>query len=92
MRTALYMRVSTEEQAKEGYSLPSQKRKLMAYCDAHDWSIVAIYTDEGISAKNIDDRPQAKQLLEDAKNNLFENILILKVDRLARNTRKLAMV
>ena len=89
MRTALYMRVSTEEQAKEGYSLPSQKRKLMSYCDAHDWPIVAIYTDEGISAKNIDDRPQAKQLLEDAKNGLFENILILKVDRLARNTRNL---
>jgi len=89
MRTALYMRVSTEEQAKEGYSLPSQKRKLMGYCEAHDWPVAAIYTDEGVSAKNIDDRPQAKQLLEDAKNGLFENILILKVDRLARNTRNL---
>ncbi len=89
MNTAIYMRVSTEEQAKEGYSLAAQKRKLLAYCDAKDWTVTAIYCDEGISGSSISARPQATQMLEDAKKHLFENILILKVDRLCRNTRDL---
>lgn len=92
MRTALYMRVSTEEQAKEGYSLPAQRRKLMAYCEAHDWPIVAIYSDEGITGSSLAKRPQATQMIEDATKNQFENILILKVDRLARNTKDLLTI
>lgn len=92
MKTAIYTRVSTTEQAKEGYSLASQKHKLLNYCNARDWTVVEIYSDEGISASSIKDRPQATRMLQDAKNGLFENILILKVDRLCRNTRDLLEV
>lgn len=89
MKTAIYMRVSTEEQAKEGYSLQAQRRKLVAYCDARDWEIIQVYCDEGISGSSIEKRPQATLMLNDLKKGLFENILILKVDRLCRNTRNL---
>jgi site-specific DNA recombinase len=81
--------VSTTEQAKEGYSLAHQKRRLVSFCESRDWSIVEIYSDEGISASSLTERPQALKMLEDAKRGNFENILILKVDRLCRNTRDL---
>lgn len=89
MKTALYIRVSTTEQAKEGYSLAAQKHKLVNYCDLKGWNIVEIYSDEGISGSSLKERPQAMRMLEDAKKRLFDNILILKVDRLCRNTKDL---
>lgn len=89
MKTALYMRVSTMEQATEGYSLASQKRKLLAYCEAMNWSVYKIYSDEGISGASITKRPAATQMLKDVKNGEIENVLIMKVDRLCRNTKDL---
>jgi site-specific DNA recombinase len=89
MNTALYMRVSTMEQATEGYSLQSQKRKLLAYCEAMNWNVCNIYSDEGISGSSIEKRPAATKLLEDVKNGKIENVLIMKVDRLCRNTKDL---
>ena len=50
---AIYIRVSTEEQAKEGYSISAQKQKLKAYCIAQGWEVSGVYVDEGISAKEI---------------------------------------
>lgn len=92
MRTALYVRVSTQEQAKEGYSLPAQRRKLLAYCEAKEWKVVEIYADEGISGSTIEKRPSATQMLEDAKKHLFDQILIVKIDRLCRNTKDLLTI
>lgn len=89
MNTALYMRVSTMEQATEGYSLQSQKRKLLAYCEAMNWNVCNIYSDEGISGASITKRPAATQMLEDVKRGKIENVLIMKVDRLCRNTKDL---
>lgn len=89
MITGLYMRVSTMEQANEGFSLPNQKRKLLAYCEAMNWSVGNIYCDEGISGYSIDKRPAVKQMLNDVKLGKLQNILILKVDRLCRNTKEL---
>ena len=89
MKTALYMRVSTMEQANEGYSLQSQKRKLIAYCEAMNWQVYKIYSDEGISGSNLEKRPAAIQMLEDIKSGVIENVLIMKVDRLCRNTKDL---
>lgn len=89
MKTALYIRVSTQEQAKEGYSIPHQKERLFRYCEAMNWEIIEIYADEGISGSTIEKRPAATQMLQDAKKKLFENILILRVDRLCRNTKDL---
>lgn len=89
MKTAIYIRVSTQEQAKEGYSIPHQKERLFRYCEAMNWEITEIYADEGISGSTIEKRPAATQMLQDAKHKKFENILILRVDRLCRNTKDL---
>lgn len=89
MKTALYMRVSTLEQVQEGYSLQSQKRKLIAYCEAMGWSVYKIYADEGISGASIKKRPAVLQMINDIKNGEIENVLIVKVDRLCRNTKEL---
>lgn len=61
MKTAIYIRVSTQEQAKEGYSIPHQKEKLFKYCQAMNWQVVEIYADEGISGSTIEkDLQQSK--------------------------------
>ena len=52
MQTAIYCRVSTEEQATEGFSIHAQKDKLTKYASINDWDIVDYYVDDGISGKN----------------------------------------
>lgn len=89
MRTAIYIRVSTDEQVRDGYSIDAQKHKLKQYCDVRGWPISGIYIDEGISGKNIKDRPQLSTLLEDVKSGKINNVLVYKLDRLTRNTRDL---
>lgn len=92
MKTALYIRVSTTEQAKEGYSLASQRRRLISFCEFKNWDVVEIYSDEGVSASSLKERPEAMRMMKDFKKGIFENVLILKVDRLCRNTRDLLEV
>ena len=82
---AIYTRVSTREQAMEGYSLDAQERLLTEYCKYHKYEIYKIYTDEGISAKDMRHRPGILNLLEDAKEKKFEIILIWKLTRFSRN-------
>lgn len=70
----IYIRVSTEDQAREGFSLPEQKERLEAMCKYKGYQIYKVYEDAGISAKNIKDRPAFNELLEDIKkkkNQLF---------------------
>lgn len=88
-QVGIYIRVSTEEQATEGTSLQAQRRKLLAYCESQSWSVAGVYADEGISGSTIEKRPQATKMLDDAKKGIINHILILKVDRLCRNTRNL---
>lgn len=64
---AIYTRVSTRDQALDGYSLDAQERVLLEYCTARKYNIYKIYTDEGISAKDIKHRHGMLSLLEDAK-------------------------
>ena len=64
----LYLRVSTEDQAKEGFSLPEQKERLEAYCKLNNFEIVDYYEDAGISAKKGNYRPEWERLKEDIKN------------------------
>lgn len=84
MRTAIYIRVSTEEQAKEGYSISAQKQKLKAYCIAQDWDVCGFYVDEGISAKDMK-RPQLQQLINDIKEGKVDCVLVYRLDRLTRS-------
>ncbi|RAZ81526.1 recombinase family protein [Planococcus halotolerans] len=65
-RAVLYVRVSTEEQALDGYSIAGQVQNLMDYCRKNDFTVVEIYKDEGLSAKSTD-RPALQLLLEDTK-------------------------
>ncbi|KEO84969.1 hypothetical protein EL26_02935 [Tumebacillus flagellatus] len=85
VNVALYIRVSTEEQAEEGYSLEAQSNTLNAYCETHGYRIVHEYKDEGISAKNITGRPGLLQLLRDAEQGLFSKVIFWKLSRLSRD-------
>lgn len=71
-RVAIYRRVSTGTQASEGYSLDAQERNLKDYCDRAGWEVYSVYTDAGISGKDIDHRPAIKELIEDAKLKRFD--------------------
>lgn len=84
MKAAIYTRVSSEDQAREGYSLAAQLERLKAYCESQGWSIYDIYTDEGISAKNTE-RPELQRMLMDARHKAFDVILVYRLDRLTRN-------
>ena len=83
-RVFLYIRVSTQEQAQEGYSVGEQKERLIAYCKAHDWIISEIYVDPGYSGSNLN-RPGIQKLIEDIKN--CDIVLVYKLDRLSRSQR-----
>ena len=61
----IYVRVSTEDQAREGFSLGEQEEKLKQLCAYKDLNIYKIYKDAGISAKDMEHRPAFQQMLED---------------------------
>lgn len=84
MRCAIYARVSTEEQAVEGYSISAQKKKLTAYCETQDWDVVGYYVDEGISAKNTN-RPELIRMIDHIKKGLIDCVLVYRLDRLTRS-------
>ena len=81
----LYMRVSTEDQAREGFSLPEQKERLEAYCKFKGFVIKDYYTDAGISAKTGNYRPEFGRLKEDIKSKKINTIIALKQDRITRS-------
>lgn len=86
VRVALYIRVSTEEQALHGYSIEAQKAALMKYAKEHNMEIVEIYVDEGISArKKYNRRKEFIRLLEGVREKQFDLILFTKLDRWFRN-------
>lgn len=89
--TAIYVRVSTEEQAKEGISLDAQKERLTAFCTAKLLDIYKIYMDDGYSAGSIN-RPALKEMIEDANEGRFSNILVYKIDRFSRNLKDLIIM
>ena len=89
METGIYLRVSTEEQAQEGFFIRGQEQKLKDYANIKDWSIYKIYADEGISGKNITERPAMNELIADIKAGKVKNVLVFKIDRLTRSTADL---
>ena len=84
-KCGLYMRVSTEDQAREGFSLPEQKERLEAYCKFKDYEIVDYYEDAGISAKTGNFRPEFERLKEDIKSKKINTVIALKLDRFTRS-------
>ena len=87
--TALYVRVSTQLQADEGYSLEAQQERLQAYCTAQGWTVDPghIYIDAGISGKTTA-RPQFQAMLAAAQTGQIQRIVSMKLDRMARNVRE----
>lgn len=84
MRTALYIRVSTEDQAREGYSISAQKDKLQAYCLSQGWDIEDFYIDDGYSAKDLN-RPGIKRMIDHIQKGLIDCVLVYRLDRLTRS-------
>jgi len=82
---AIYIRVSTEDQARHGVSLAAQEEALQNYAKALGFEVCKIYKDEGKSGKNFKGRPEITQLLEDAEKRKFQAIFIYKLDRFSRS-------
>jgi site-specific DNA recombinase len=85
-RVALYIRVSTEEQAKEGFSLEAQEETLKKHCELRGDTVVETYIDDGKSGKNID-RPAMQELIRDSSQKKFDTVLVWKLSRLSRNLK-----
>ena len=81
----IYIRVSTEDQAREGFSLPEQEKRLRAMCEYKGYEIYDVYQDAGISAKTGNKRPEFERLLQDIKDRKCNTIVVLKLDRLTRS-------
>jgi len=89
LRAAIYTRVSTEDQAKEGFSLDAQLDKLRAYCKARDWVIVDEYIDDGFSGRNVK-RPAYNSMIENMEK--WDLLLVLKMDRIHRNSKNFMLM
>ena len=92
MRASGYCRVSTEEQAREGYGLAAQEQAIRAYCQAQGWELVELYIDAGVSGKSLRGRDALERLLGDAEAGRFERLIFWKLDRLGRNLRDLLAI
>ena len=88
----IYIRVSTEDQAREGFSLGEQEEKLRQLCKYKGFEVFKVYKDAGISAKNMKNRPQFQQMIEDMKNGLINYIVAYKLDRVTRSVRDLEVL
>ncbi len=84
-KCGLYMRVSTEDQAREGFSLPEQKERLEFFCKLKNYEIIDYYQDAGISAKTGNHRPEFERLKNDIKAKKINTIVALKLDKITRS-------
>ena len=85
----VYIRVSTEDQAREGFSLGEQEEKLLQLCNFKDLEVYKVYKDAGISAKDMEHRPQFQAMLQDMKEGKINYIVAYKLDRITRSVRDL---
>ncbi|WP_019177068.1 recombinase family protein [Methanomassiliicoccus luminyensis] len=89
MRAAIYARVSTDDQAREGFSIPAQLKRLHAYCKAKGWDVAGEYVDDGYSGRDTD-RPHYRRMMGDKDG--WDVLLVLKMDRIHRNSRNFAQM
>src|SRR5574344_1525615 len=85
----IYIRVSTEDQAREGFSLSEQKEKLLDLCRFKEYEVFKVYEDAGISAKDMEHRPKFQEMLDDMKLGKINYIVAYKLDRVTRSVRDL---
>lgn len=89
---ALYIRVSTEEQATEGQSVSAQIETLTQYCKLYNIEIFDVYKDLGISGKDTKNRPELKRMLQDARKGRYNLVLVWKISRLSRSLKDLLLI
>lgn len=85
MRARIYIRVSTWEQAQEGFSLSAQEDRCRQFIESQGWTLDGIYRDDGYSAKDLR-RPGMQQLIRDAENKEFDVLVVWRLDRLVRDS------
>jgi site-specific DNA recombinase len=83
MRIAIYIRVSTEEQAQQGYSIDAQKERLIAFCTSQGWEDFTLYIDDGYTGTNLN-RPALKRMIRHIEEKKLDVVLVYKLDRLGR--------
>lgn len=83
MRVAIYIRVSTEEQAQKGYSIDDQKERLIAYCQSQGWADYTLYIDDGYTGTNLN-RSALKRLIRNIEEGKIQMVIVYKLDRLGR--------
>lgn len=86
IRVAIYVRVSTQEQAKEGYSIQEQIDRLTKYCEAMGWEVYKVYTDPGFSGGDTN-RPGLQAMIKDIKKGRVNKVVVYKLDRLSRSQK-----
>lgn len=84
IRTGIYVRVSTDDQRDNGFSIDSQLRMLKEYCEKNNYDIIDVYDDGGYSGKDLM-RPAMQKLLKDIKEHKLDKLVAIKTDRLTRN-------
>lgn len=84
-QVAIYIRVSTLDQARDGYSLDAQEKTLRKWCEERKYNVYDLYADKGISGKDIKHRPDINRLLNDAKNGKFDLVLFWALSRFTRS-------
>ncbi|WP_248498380.1 cassette chromosome recombinase CcrB [Staphylococcus aureus] len=90
-RVGIYVRVSTEIQSTEGYSIDGQINQIKEYCQFHHFEVTDIYADRGISGKSMN-RPEFQRMLKDANEGHIDCVMVYKTNRLARNTSDLLKI
>lgn len=86
MKVVIYVRVSTQEQAREGYSIGEQIERLTKYCEAMGWTVVEVYVDPGYSGGDTN-RPGLKKMLKDIAAGGIDKVVVYKLDRLSRSQK-----
>lgn len=85
-KSAIYIRVSTDAQREEGYSIDAQTEMLTAYCVSKGIKDYDYYIDAGFTGSNME-RPELKRLIADVKNKLIDKVVVYKIDRLSRSQK-----
>ena len=88
----IYIRVSTEDQAREGFSLGEQEEKLKQLCVFKEYQVYKVYQDRGISAKDMEHRPGFQEMMDDMRKGKINYIVAYKLDRVTRSVRDLELL
>jgi len=89
LRAAIYARVSTEDQARDGFSIAAQLKRLRAYCLARGWTVASEYVDDGFSGRSAE-RPEYRRMMHEMDK--WDVLVVLKMDRIHRNSRNFTLM